>query len=146
MVISSWTITNQRKEQVAFVEYLRMGQVFVCKKGIMVKNEQDLAGKIVAVGADTVQYRYVKGVKDKGVAIKEIKVLSEGDDPFPVIKQGDAEVTVVDEPVGRYQARSIRISWSLASSAMRWTPPRWAWRFVRKIGSCKKALLRSSTP
>ena len=105
MAISTWNITSERKEQVAFVEYLRMGLVFVCKKGTVVKSEKDLAGKIVAVGADTVQHRYVKGLLDKGIAIKEIKVVEGGGDPFPTIKKGEADVTVIDEPVGRYQAR-----------------------------------------
>src|SRR6516165_12706647 len=49
MVISSWTITNQRKQDAAFVEYLSMRQVFVCKRGVVVNNEKDLAGKRVAV-------------------------------------------------------------------------------------------------
>jgi serine/threonine protein kinase/ABC-type amino acid transport substrate-binding protein len=105
MVISSWTITSQRQQEAAFVEYLRTVQVFACKRGTMVQTEHDLAGKIVVVGRDTVQHRFLKSVVKKGIAIKEIKVLNGGEDPFPIIKKGLAEVTIIDEPVGRYQAR-----------------------------------------
>jgi ABC-type amino acid transport substrate-binding protein len=105
MVISTWNITNQRKQQAAFVEYLRMGQVFVCKRGTSANSEKDLAGKVVAVGADTVQHKYLKSVQEKGIAIKGLIVLKGGEEPFPYLKKDLANVTIVDEPVGRYHAR-----------------------------------------
>jgi serine/threonine protein kinase/ABC-type amino acid transport substrate-binding protein len=105
MVISSWTITNQRKQDAAFVEYLSMRQVFVCKRGVVVNNEKDLAGKRVAVGADTVQHNYLKAVQEKGIAFKDLIVLMGGEDPFPYMKKGRADVTIVDEPVASYHAR-----------------------------------------
>src|SRR6202007_3273335 len=49
LVISSWTITQERKQEAAFIEYLRLGQVFVCSKGTRVVSEQDLAGKVLVV-------------------------------------------------------------------------------------------------
>ncbi len=105
MVISSWTITPQRKQEAAFVEYLRTGQVFACKRGTVVAKEQDLAGKRVAVGSDTVQHKFVKSLQDQGITPKEIIVIKGADDPVTYLKKGLAEVTIVDEPVGRYHAR-----------------------------------------
>jgi eukaryotic-like serine/threonine-protein kinase len=105
LVIGTWTITSQRRQEAAFVEYLRMVQVFACARGISVKNEQELAGKVVAVGADSVQHRFVNGLRDRGLAIKEIKVIRGGEDPFAALKRGQAEVTISEEPVARYKAR-----------------------------------------
>jgi len=105
MVISAWTITSERKQQAAFVEYLRLGQVFACKRGISVVNEKDLAGKRVIVGADTVAHTYLRNLKAKGIDIKEIVLLKAGEEPFPGLKADRADVTIVDEPVGRYHAR-----------------------------------------
>ncbi len=105
VAIGTWNITGPRKQEAAFVEYLRMVQVFACAKGTSVKSEHDLAGKTIAVGADTVQFRYVKSLKAKGVAIKAIKVLGGGEDPFACLKRGEADVTIAEEPVARYKAR-----------------------------------------
>src|SRR5207302_8452374 len=74
MVIAAWNITADREQEVGFVEYLRLTQVFVCRRGTpAVRSEKDLAGKVVIIGENTVQHKYVKGLKDKGLQIKEIK-------------------------------------------------------------------------
>jgi polar amino acid transport system substrate-binding protein len=82
-----------------------MAQVFVCRKGITIASEKDLAGKVVVVGADTVEHKYVQHLRKKGLAIKEVKVLTGSADPFPLVRNGQADVTITDEPVGRYHAR-----------------------------------------
>jgi polar amino acid transport system substrate-binding protein len=106
LVIGTWTITNPRKREAAFVEYLRMRQVFVCARGINVNTEQDLADRIVVVGLDSVQHHYVRGLKAKGLAIKEIKVLGGGgEDAFDFLRHGKADVAIIEEPVARYHAR-----------------------------------------
>ena len=65
MVISSWNITPQRSQEVGFVEYLRTGQVFVCRRGDSIKNEQDLDGKVVVVVSGTIQHDYLLGLQKK---------------------------------------------------------------------------------
>jgi eukaryotic-like serine/threonine-protein kinase len=105
MVISSWTITPQRKQEAGFVEYLPTVQVFVCRRGISVKNDDDLAGKIVVVGPDTVGHKYLVGLQKKDIAIKKIIFAKPGEVTFPYLKNNEADVTIADEPVGRYQAK-----------------------------------------
>ena len=56
--------------QAAFVEYLRMGQVFVCKKGIVVRTEKDLeltASQIASFTGGAIRVR-AGGQIDVGIA------------------------------------------------------------------------------
>jgi ABC-type amino acid transport substrate-binding protein len=105
LVIASWTITEERKQEAAFVEYLRLGQVFVCRKGMRVVSEQDLAGKILVVVAGTVGDQYARTLQKNGLPLKEVKVIRGNADPFPLLRAGRADVTITDEPVGRYYAK-----------------------------------------
>jgi eukaryotic-like serine/threonine-protein kinase len=105
MVISSWNITPQRSQEVGFVEYLRTGQVFVCRRGDSIKNEQDLGGKVVVVVSGTIQHDYLLGLQEKGIAIKRIILAKASEVTFPYLKTNEADVTIVDEPVGRYWAK-----------------------------------------
>lgn len=105
VIMSSMNITPERNQQVNFVPYLMMGQVFVTKKsGRPVKSEKDLAGKVVAVQADTTSFSAVEKFKTSGIAIKEIKAFKGATEPFSALKSNQAEVTVIDEPVGLYYA------------------------------------------
>jgi serine/threonine protein kinase len=108
MVIAAWNITADRERDVGFVEYLRLTQVFVCRTGTpAVRNEKDLADKVVMVGENTVQHRYVKGLKDRGLRIKEIRFPPEGVQTTAAIwvKQGLADVTILEKPVALYEVR-----------------------------------------
>lgn len=104
-IVSSMNITEDRKKQVAFVPYIQMSQVFVVKGSTVVKSEKDLAAKIVAVQADTTSYEAVQNYKKSGVAIKEIKSFKNATDTFAAMKAGQADVIVIDEPVGLYYAK-----------------------------------------
>lgn len=105
VIISSMNITPERAKQVDFVEYVRMSQLFVTKPGQEVKSEKELAGKIVAVQADTTSHQFVDAVKAKGLPIKEIKAFKTMTDAFAALKSNQAQVIVTDEPVGRYYAK-----------------------------------------
>jgi len=70
VLISTVTQTPDRSQQVDFVEYLRLSTVFVGKKGLAVKRESDLAGKVLAVQLDTRAHQWVKEVEARKVAIK----------------------------------------------------------------------------
>jgi polar amino acid transport system substrate-binding protein len=105
VIISSMNITEERQQQVAFVEYVRMSQVFLCRTGNIVQNEQDLVGKVVAVQTNTTSHTWVEEVKKKGVGVKDIKAFPGATDTFNSLKAGHADVIVTDEPVGRYYGR-----------------------------------------
>ena len=130
MVISSWNITPQRSQEVGFVEYMRTGQVFVCRRGVSIKSEQDLGGKVVVVVPDTIQHNYLLGLQEKGIAIKQIISAKPAEITFPYLKTIQADVTIVDEPVGRYWAKvdpDITLS-GLVGHAMKPNPMGMAFR------------------
>ena len=101
VLISTVTITDERREQVAFVEYLRVPLVYVCKKGVTIRSEKDLAGKVVVVQEDTTGHRLVKSLQGKGVPIGKVLVIPGDAPPFDAVSKGPADVTLVDEPVAR---------------------------------------------
>lgn len=105
VIISSMNITPERSKQVNFVEYVKMSQLFISKKGREVKTEKDLVGKVVAVQADTTSHEFVQNKQKGGIAIKDIKAFKMVTDAFAAIKANQADVIVVDEPVGRYYAK-----------------------------------------
>jgi serine/threonine protein kinase len=103
-VIASWSVSEERQREVDFVDYLRMMQYYVCRQGIVVRREQDLADKVVIIGQDTVAHRWLLKVRDRGVAFKELKVVPSSVDPFPLLLAAEADVTITDEAVGRHKA------------------------------------------
>ncbi len=118
VIISSMNITDERKKQVDFVEYVKMSQLFISKKGIIVSTEKDLVGKVVAVQADTTSMEYLEKTKKNGVAIKDIKAFKLATDAFAAVKAGQAEVLVTDEPVGKYYAKQDNSTFQVTGRAM----------------------------
>ncbi len=118
VIISSMNITDERKKQVDFVEYVKMSQLFISKKGTIVSTDKDLAGKVVAVQADTTSMEYLEKKKKEGVAIKDIKAFKLATDTFAAVKAGQAEVLVTDEPVGKYYAKQDAATFQVTGRAM----------------------------
>jgi ABC-type amino acid transport substrate-binding protein len=107
VLISTVTVTEERLRQVDFVEYLRLALVAIGKTGQVLRREEDLAGKLVAVQADTTAHRLAVALKRKGIAIKQITVSSDAAEPFQLVQNGQAEVTFAHEPVARYFAQKL---------------------------------------
>lgn len=105
LIISSMNITEERSREVAFVPYLTLFQVFLCAQGAQVQSEADLAGKVVAVQANTTSHTYVQSLQKKGLAIRRILDTPTATDTFNALNAGQADAVVTDEPVGRYYAR-----------------------------------------
>lgn len=102
VIISSMNITEDRLKVVNFVEYARMGQIFISRrKDDPVKVVKDLRGKVVAVQRDTTSSEAVDGFAKK-VKIKDIKTFVAATDAFSALKSRQADVIVIDEPVGNY--------------------------------------------
>ena len=118
VIISSMNITAERKNQVDFVEYVQMSQLFIAKTGTVISKEADLAGKVIAVQADTTSFEYAEGLAKKGVAVKAVKAFKLATDAFAAVKAGQAEVIVVDEPVGKYYAKQDSKTFQLSGRAM----------------------------
>lgn len=118
VIMSSMGITPERKAVADFVEYLQLAQVFVAKPGSNLKSATDLAGKVVAVQADTTSYQAVVTAKAKGVAIKDVKAFPLGTQAFQALKAGQAEVIVIDEPVARFFAKQDAVSFEVTGQAL----------------------------
>jgi His/Glu/Gln/Arg/opine family amino acid ABC transporter permease subunit len=106
VIISSMNITPERQLQVDFIEYLALSQVFVCRRGVLVHTERDLEDKIVAVQVNTTSHSWVEGLSGKRIHPREVKALPTPTDAFTAVRVGQADVSVADEPVGRYYARA----------------------------------------
>src|SRR5690606_32647552 len=61
---------------------------------------------------------YAEGVKRKGVAIKEVKAFKLATDAFAAVKAGQAEVIIVDEPVGKFYVNQDSKTFQLSGRAM----------------------------
>jgi ABC-type amino acid transport substrate-binding protein len=119
VIMSSMNITEERQKQVNFVEYVRMSQVFVSRKGGAVKTEQDLAGKVVAVQAETTSHEWVDQIKkDKVKDIKEIRSFPGATDTFAEVKNQRADVIIIDEPVGLYYAKLDAATFEVTGQAL----------------------------
>jgi polar amino acid transport system substrate-binding protein len=105
VIISAMNVTPRRQKQLDFVEYARVSQVFLARRGTTIRGEQDLAGKVVAVQADTTSYTCVRDLQRKGVRIRQVKAFRDATEVFVAVKVRQADVAIVDEPVARYYAR-----------------------------------------
>ena len=104
-IISSMNVTPDRERAADFVEYVKMSQVFVGKKGgPAVRTEKELGGKVVAVQADTTSYDYVQKAK-KTVPVKDMKAFKLATDAFAALRANQADLIVIDEPVARYYVK-----------------------------------------
>lgn len=105
IIMSSMNVTPERSQQVNFVPYLSMGQIFVIKKNTApVKTEADLKGRVIAVQADTTSFNALEEFKKKGIAIKEIKAFKGATETFSALKSNQADTVITDEAVGFYYA------------------------------------------
>jgi His/Glu/Gln/Arg/opine family amino acid ABC transporter permease subunit len=102
IILSSMNITPERTQQVDFVEYARMSQVFVTTRGKSIRTEEALAGQRVAVQTNTTSQRWVEQLKRRGVAVSEIRPFPGATECFSAVKSGQADVIVIDEPVGLF--------------------------------------------
>ncbi len=123
IIMSSMNITDERSRQVNFVEYLKMGQVFVTHKNSpKITNEKELSGKVVAVQADTTSFTAVENFKKSGIAIKEIKAFKGATETFAAIKAKQAQVIVTDEAVGLYYAGLDQKTFQVSGEAIKPEP------------------------
>ncbi len=123
VIMSSMNITDERKQRVNFVPYLSMGQVFVVKKsGKPVKTEKDLAGRVIAVQADTTSYNALEKFQKDGIAIKEIKAFKGATETFSALKSNQVDSIIIDEAVGLYYTKLDSKTFMISSEAIKPEP------------------------
>jgi ABC-type amino acid transport substrate-binding protein/tRNA A-37 threonylcarbamoyl transferase component Bud32 len=108
VLISTVTITEQRKKQVDFVEYLRSPLVFASKRGAGVRTKHDLAGKVVAVQQGTTAQEAAERLRRSGTAFRKIVPYPTTPGPFLAVRDGKADLTLDHETIARYFARQDR--------------------------------------
>ena len=119
IIMSSMNITPEREKEVNFVEYMAMGQVFVTKTGKpVVKTEKELAGKIVAVQADTTSSTALVNFQKKGIAIKKVLEFKGATETFAAVKSNHADVIIIDEAVGRYFSKLDPKTFTVSGTAI----------------------------
>lgn len=104
MIASAMTITDERKEKVAFTDaYFDADQSLLVLKENAEKfaTLEDLAGKTIGVQMETTGATYAADNKPEGATIKEF---STGDEIFPALISGDVDAALQDLPVNAYRA------------------------------------------
>lgn len=120
IIMSSMNITPERSQQVNFVPYIMMGQVFVVKKSAKpIKNEKDLKGLVIAVQADTTSFAALEAFQKSGIAIKEIKAFKAATDTFSALKSNQADGIIIDEAVGLYYTGLDQKSFQISGMALK---------------------------
>lgn len=102
MLWNGFTITEQRKEQVAFTKpYMSNTQAIVVLAGAPIKTKADLAGKVVGVqDGNSVVEEIVQAPVYK--QMKELKKYPDNIAAFMDLKAGRTQAIVLDEVVARY--------------------------------------------
>lgn len=119
-IISSMNITDERSKEVNFIEYVKMSQVFVSVKGgATVTKDTELSGKTVAVQDGTTSHDYMKDLMAKKVKdVKGLTTFPNATDNFMALKAKQADVAVVDEPVGLYYASKDAATFAVTGRAI----------------------------
>lgn len=100
IIMSSMGITDERKQKVDFVEYLRLGQILAVQSGnpLNIQTKEDLSGKIVGVQMGSTSESAGKEID----GVKELKAYNGYTDVFNDLALGRVEGVIVAEAVGRY--------------------------------------------
>ncbi len=100
---NGYTITDSRKEKVNFSQtYLENSQIIVVLAGSDVKTKAELAGKSVAVQAESSALDAVNTDPDFVSSLKELVEFSTNNEAFMDVEAGRSEALVVDEVLARY--------------------------------------------
>ncbi|RHW34820.1 amino acid ABC transporter substrate-binding protein [Neobacillus notoginsengisoli] len=100
IILSSMSVTDERKKQVDFVEYFGAGQIVAVKAGnpLGIRSVEDLKGKVVGVQLGSTGEAAADSIED----IKEVKKYNTNTDVFNDMALGRLDAAVIGEMVGRY--------------------------------------------
>jgi polar amino acid transport system substrate-binding protein len=120
IIMSSMNITDERKQKVDFVEYMKLGQVVAVKSGNpeKIQSKEDLSGKIVGVQLGSTSESAAKEIK----GIKELKTYNGYTDVFNDLGLGRLQGVIVAEAVGRYYKTSKPDAFDVVGSTFQSLP------------------------
>lgn len=110
VIMSAMTITDERKEQVAFTNgYFDSDQSLLVRKSDAgtYKTLADLKGKVIGVQSGTTGKDYAEANKPEGATIKEFE---SGDQIFTALTTNDVAAALQDFPVNAYRAQKGDLS------------------------------------
>lgn len=103
---NGYTVTDERKEKVAFSEaYLENSQIVVVLADSEVEAKADLAGKNVAVQAESSALDAVNAEPEFVAKVNELVEFSTNNEVFIDLEAGRSDALVVDEVLARYYMR-----------------------------------------
>ncbi|MBX5476338.1 MAG: basic amino acid ABC transporter substrate-binding protein [Clostridia bacterium] len=102
-ILSSMNDTEERRQQVDFIDYISMGQVIVVKAGNPknIQSLDDLKGKTIAVQTGTTNADVAKDIEGTNV-----KLFDTFTDALLAVSNGQADASILDEPVARYYGKT----------------------------------------
>ncbi|RRD95162.1 amino acid ABC transporter substrate-binding protein [Clostridiales bacterium COT073_COT-073] len=107
MIWNGYTITPQRQEKVAFSEpYLANRQIVIVMSTSSVQTLADLAGKSVALQAESSALTAVRNKQGFAESLKEIPEYATNTEVFRDLEVGRADAIVVDEVLARYYMKT----------------------------------------
>ncbi|MEJ5220890.1 MAG: ABC transporter substrate-binding protein [Tepidiforma sp.] len=110
VIMSSMTVTDERKQQVDFVEYLIAGSGILVKSGNPEKiaTIEDLCGKTVAIQVGTIQIDEAEEQNAKCAQKIKISTFEQNTDAISAVASGRADAALMDFPVAAYGARQVK--------------------------------------
>jgi polar amino acid transport system substrate-binding protein len=120
IIMSSMNITDERKQKVDFVEYMKLGQVVAVKSGNpqKIQSKEDLSGKIVGVQLGSTSESAAKEIK----GVKELKTYNGYTDVFNDLGLGRLQGVIVAEAVGRYYKTTKSDAFDVVGSSFQSLP------------------------
>jgi polar amino acid transport system substrate-binding protein len=104
-LISAVTMTEERKRQVAFVEYARDPLVFAARPGSGIRGKADLKGKVVAVQEGTSAHAAAERLQRGGAGFTRIETCRSTPEPFALVREGRADLTLDHGLIARSESR-----------------------------------------
>ena len=109
VIMSSMSVTDERKQQVDFVEYLVAGSGILVKKGNpqKIQTVADLCGKKVAIQVGTVQIDEAEEQNTKCSQKIQVTTFEQNTDTIQAVASGRADAALMDYPVAAYGASQV---------------------------------------
>lgn len=113
MILSSLSITDERKKEIGFSQpYIQGGPIIITKKGnTSVKSSDDLNGKVVGVQLGSTGEDAAKAI----TGIKELKKYDKITEALQDLAAGRTEAVIADDQVGRYYVGLAADQYSVAA-------------------------------
>jgi serine/threonine protein kinase/ABC-type amino acid transport substrate-binding protein len=105
VIISATTITEERKRQVAFIEYASDPLVFTGRTDAPFEGAPALRDKVLAVQEDTTAQAAAERLQRAGAGFKEIKRYRSAPEPFAAVRSRQADFTLDHQLIARYACK-----------------------------------------